>query len=171
MEFEDPVGSNLEHAQEVEAAVEALLARTGAAEVDIVAHSMGGLAVWTLLQSKGDRTPIRRVVFLGSPLQGTVTAYLAWGMGGQEMRPGSDFLTTLEAGPDPQRWVEAITIRTPLDLNVVPGDAATLPGIGDRVVCCPTHQGLLDHEETFRIARDFLLVGRSVLPIDRPSGG
>lgn len=160
LEFEDPVGSSLDHAVELEESLRSLLSETGAAEVDIVAHSMGGLAVWALLQDKGDLLPIGRVVFLGSPLQGTVIAHLAWGDGGREMRPGSDFLERLQAGDQPQRWVEALTVRTPLDLNVVPGYGATLPGLGDRVICCPTHQGLLDHEETYQIARDFLMYGR-----------
>jgi triacylglycerol lipase len=160
MEFVDPVGSNLEHARELEDALHQLLSQTGAQEVDIVAHSMGGLAVWLLLQEKGGLLPIRRVVFLGSPLQGTVVAHLAWGAGGREMRPGSDFLEGLQAGGQPQNWVEALTIRTPLDLNVVPGYGATLPGLGDRLICCPTHQGLLDHEETYRVARNFLERGR-----------
>jgi triacylglycerol lipase len=160
LEFVDPVGSNLEHARELEDALQHLLSQTGAREVDILAHSMGGLAVWLLLQERGDLLPIRRVVFLGSPLQGTVVAHLAWGEGGREMRPGSEFLDRLQAGGQPQNWVEALTIRTPLDLNVVPGHGATLPGLGDRLVCCPTHQGLLDHEETYRVARSFLERGR-----------
>ena len=84
----------------------------------------------------------------------------AWGGGGEEMKPGSAFLARLEEGPDPNHWVEALTIRTPLDLTVVPNSGGTLPGMGDRMVCCPTHLGLQDHEETFWIVRDFLLTGR-----------
>jgi len=160
LEFHDPVGSNLDHAREIEESIRDLQARTGAPWVDVVAHSMGGLALWVLLQEKGDVLPIRRVVFLGSPLQGTLIAHLAWGEGGEEMRPGSDFLARLEEGPNPNRWVEALTIRTPLDLTVVPNRGGTLPGMGDRMICCPTHQGLQDHEETFLLARDFLLYGR-----------
>jgi len=161
LEFTDPVGSNLDHATEIEEAIVALQSRTGRRLVDVIAHSMGGLALWALLQREGDLLPIRRVVFLGSPLQGTLIAHLAWGKGGEEMRPGSEFLKNLEEGPDPTHWVEALTIRTPLDLTVVPNRGGTLPGMGDRLVCCPTHQGLQDHEETFELARDFLLYGRS----------
>ncbi len=161
LEFVDPVGSNRDHARELEEALGRLLAESGAREVDVVAHSMGGLAVWLLLQEKGYQLPIRRVVFLGSPLQGTLTARLAWGEGGEEMRPGSPFLRELMGGPQPQHWVEALTIRTPLDLNVVPGSGGTLPGLRDRMVCCPTHQGLLDHEGTYQLAREFLLRGLS----------
>lgn len=161
LDFRDPVGSNLDHAREIEEAIGEMQERSGSRWVDVIAHSMGGLAVWTLLQQKGDLLPIRRVVFLGSPLQGTLIAHLAWGEGGEEMRPGSDFLARLQAGPRPDHWVEALTIRTPLDLTVVPNQGGTLPGMGDRMVCCPTHQGLQDHEETFALARDFLLFGRS----------
>ena len=60
----------------------------------------------------------------------------------------------------PSDWVNSLAIRTPLDLTVVPGYGATLLEIGHQVICCPTHQGLLDHEETYLVVRDFLLYGR-----------
>jgi len=160
LEFVDPAGSSVDHAIELDQALQFVLTETGAREVDIVAHSMGGLAVWVLLQEKGTLLPINRVVFLATPFQGTVTAYLAWGEGGPEMIPESEFLRGLQRGGWPQSWVNVLTIRTPLDLTVVPGYGAILLGIGDRVICCPTHQGLLDHEETYLIVRDFLLFGR-----------
>ena len=160
LEFVDPVGSSVDHAAELGRAIQSVLIETGAPEVDVVAHSMGGLAAWVLLQERGSLLPVNRMVFLATPFQGTVTAYLAWGEGGPEMVPESDFLQGLQTGGWPQSWVNALTIRTPLDLTVVPGYGATLLGIGDRVICCPTHQGLLDHEETYLIVRDFLLYGR-----------
>jgi triacylglycerol lipase len=164
LEFEDPVGSSKDHSAELEEAIRRVLAETGADEVDIVAHSMGGLAVWFLLQQSGPILPISHVVFLATPFQGTVTAYLAWGDGGPEMIPGSDFLLALQKGGWPQRWVRALAIRTPLDLTVVPSDGATLLGMGGLVICCPTHQGLLDHEETYQAIRSFLLSGAEVGP-------
>jgi len=160
LEFLDPVGSSLDHAQELKEAVQRILSETGASELDVVAHSMGGLAVWVLLQEEGAVLPIRRVVFLATPFQGTVTAYLAWGDGGPEMIPGSPFLEDLQQGGWPQRWVHALAIRTPLDLTVVPSYQATLQEAADRVICCPTHQGLLDHEETYLVIREFLLEGK-----------
>jgi len=161
LEFADPVGSSLDHAVELEAALRGLVARTGAQEVDIVAHSMGSLAVWIYLQSKGNPLGIRRVVFLAAPFQGTLTAYLAWGQGGRELVPGSELLRKLKEGPPPQHWVEVLTVRTPLDLTVVPWEGSTLIENSDLLICCPTHQGLLDHEETFGVIRSFLIHGRS----------
>ena len=67
--FDEPTGSNRDHAHEIAAAVSALMAETGAAEVDIVAHSMGGLATrWYLLRQSPEA--VRRVVFIGSPHRG-----------------------------------------------------------------------------------------------------
>lgn len=160
LEFEDPVGSSASHAMELETAIWAILEETGVEELDIVAHSMGGLAVWILLQEEGALLPIDRVAFLATPFQGTVTAHLAWGEGGPEMVPGSEFLRELGKGGLPQDWVTLLAIRTPLDLTVLPGFDAPLLEIRHQVICCPTHQGLLDHEDTYQMVRDFLLYGR-----------
>jgi triacylglycerol lipase len=153
--FEDPAGSNRDHALEIERAVTALLQESGSDEIDIVAHSMGGLATRWYLMTRHP-APVRRVAFLGSPHQGTLTAHLAWGEGGDEMTPGSDFLEALNGAPPVPEGVEAITIRTPIDTRVVPGESAVLPGIADHSVCCPTHPGLTEDGEVFRIVLDFL---------------
>lgn len=156
IEFDDPVGSSFDHAVELAAIIRDALRETGASSVDIIAHSMGGLAVWALLQEQGDELPIDRTVFMGTPFLGTVTAYLAWGDGGPEMIPGSPFLRNLAEGGWPQRWARTLAIRTPLDLTVIPTEGPSDLGVEHQVVCCPTHQGLLDHEETFAVVRRFL---------------
>lgn len=158
--FQDPVGSNEDHAIEVAAAVAEMRERTGASQVDIVAHSMGGLAVRHFLATEDQGEATRRVVFLGTPQRGTWVAYMAWGEGGQEMEPESEFLSQLnDLAPVPEA-VEAFTIRTPVDTHVVPGENATLPGVPDVTVCCPTHRGLVDDDETFRLIQAFLVEGR-----------
>ena len=155
MTFESPTGSNRDHAAEIEVAVAAMLDRTGADEVDIVAHSMGGLATrWYLMTRHA--APVRRVAFLGSPHHGTIAAHLAWGAGGDEMTPGSDFLEALNGARPVPEGVDAITVRTPIDTRVVPGESAVLPGVADHSVCCPTHPGLVEDDEVFRIVIDFL---------------
>jgi len=153
--FRDPVGSNRDHAQEIDSAVTKLLIETDSEQVDLVAHSMGGLAVrWYLLTRSP--TPVRRVAFLASPHRGTLSAHLAWGDGGEEMTPGSSFLDSLNSRAPRPEGIEAITIRTPLDTHVVPGESATLPAISDHVVCCPSHAGLLHDDEVFGIVLAFL---------------
>ncbi len=156
LSFDDPVGSNRDHARTLSEAITDLRATTGADHVDVVAHSMGGLALrHYLLEAGGDE--VRRVVFLATPHQGTYAAYVAWGEGGREMSPGSDFLRALNESLMPlPEGVEGITVRTPVDLHILPPESATLPPLPDIEVCCPTHAGLLDDEETFEVVRSFL---------------
>jgi len=153
--FDDPTGSNVDHAAEIDSLVQEVLAETGTTTVDIVAHSMGGLATRWYLSTRPD-APVRRVAFLGTPHRGTLAAHLAWGDGRDEMLPDSRFLRELNAGPDLPTGVEAITVRTPIDTRVLPGESATLPGVADHVVCCPTHAGLLEDQDVFLIVLDFL---------------
>lgn len=153
--FDDPVGSNTDHAAELAVWVEGLVRATGAEKVDVVAHSMGGLALRRyLLDGGADR--VRRAVFLATPHRGTVSAHLAWGDGARQMEPGSRFLLDLLRGRALPPGVRAITVRTPLDLHVIPNESATLPGVPNLEACCPTHAGLLDDEGTFKMIRRFL---------------
>lgn len=153
--FSDATGSNRDHAEEIDSLVAEVLEATGADELDIVAHSMGGLATRWYLKTRKD-APVRRVAFIASPHRGTLTAHLAWGEGRDEMMPESAFLVALNRGAALPTGIEAITIRTPIDTRVLPGESATLPGVEDHMVCCPTHQGLLRHEEVFGLVVDFL---------------
>jgi triacylglycerol lipase len=156
--FEEPTGSNLDHADELESAIRTLLEETGAAQVDVVAHSMGGLATrWYLLSRPDPR--VRRAVFLGSPHRGTLSAHLAWGGGREEMMPDSPFLDSLNTAAPAPSGVDAITVRTVIDTHIVPGESATLPGVPDYALCCPTHAGLLRDPDVFEIVRSFLELG------------
>jgi len=153
--FKDPVGSNFDHAREIEVAVEALRSRTGADRVDVVAHSMGGLATRVYLQN-GGASRVRRVVFVATPHHGTLVANLAWGEGGAEMRPGSLFLLELGALRGVPEGVEALTLRTKTDFHILPPTSATLTGVPDVEVCCPGHEGILSHPDAFDAMRRFL---------------
>jgi triacylglycerol lipase len=153
--FQDPVGSNREHARELDQALEALRSRTGAERVDVVAHSMGGLATRVYLQGSGEDR-IRRVVFVATPHQGTLVASLAWGEGGKEMRPGSAFLLELDELRGVPRGVEALTLRTPVDFHILPPSSGTLPGVPDVEICCPGHEGILNHPDAFEAMQRFL---------------
>lgn len=166
--FAEPTGSNVDHAEELHNAITTLVAETGSDQVDVVAHSMGGLATRWYLMTRPD-SRIRRVVFLGSPHRGTLSAHLAWGGGREEMMPDSPFLKTLNAAPPVPVDVEAITVRTVIDTHIVPGESATLPGVPDYALCCPTHAGLLRSPDVFEIVRSFLELG--VVGREPSSGG
>ncbi|MES1262645.1 MAG: hypothetical protein ABUS49_13005, partial [Acidobacteriota bacterium] len=93
-------------------------------QVDVVAHSMGGLIVRSYLAGKQDTTPatfnppavvpIRRAVFLGTPHFGSAAASLL-GVDSQttEMALGSQFLFSLNMwnqGNDDLRGISAIAV-------------------------------------------------------------
>lgn len=164
--FEDPVGSNREHGREVALALADLRAATGSPVVDVVAHSMGGLAVRHHLAHRDPAaTGVRRVVFLATPHHGTWSALVAWGEGGEEMIPGSEFLLGLMRGAPLPPGVEALTVRTPVDLHIVPQESAQLAGVPDVQLCCPTHAGLVSDDRAFRVIQGFLVDG-TVSPSD-----
>lgn len=156
MDFADPVGSNVAHAEELAGAIERLRRRVGTRHVDVVAHSMGGLALRKYLESEGASSRVRRVVFLATPHRGSMVAHLAWGEGGSEMVPGSDFLEELNRSPALPPGMAVLNIRTKTDLQVLPSTSSTLDGVEQVDVCCPTHSGLLDDGPTFVRIRTFL---------------
>ncbi len=169
-EFDDRFGSNASHAREIATAVRLLQHRTGAPRVDVVAHSMGGLAVRYFLLFEGGSSVVRRAAFLGTPHFGTVAAILAWGEGGREMVPGSRFLERLNQTDPIPGEVEALALRTVLDLRVIPASSAILPGAENLEVCCPTHQGMIDDARTFQEVLTFLR--NDVDPVaEEPEGG
>ena len=153
--FSDPVGSNREHAVELGLAVAAMLERTGSKEVDVLAHSMGGLAARWYILTQPDHS-IRRAVFLGTPHRGTLSAYLAFGKSRPEMLPGSNFLDSLNTLQPTPLGVESRTIRTLIDTHIIPGSSATLPDVEDYRLCCTTHTGLLKDGRVFELILSFL---------------
>lgn len=153
VDFSDRYGSNVDHADELAAAATRLRAEGGVDRVDVVAHSMGGLALRRYVQDGADT--VRTAIFVGTPHRGTMLAYLAWGRGGREMRPGSDFLRRLNAQPLPS-GIRAHCLRTPIDSRVVPGSSAWLDGAACHTVRLPTHPRMMRHPRTLQLIRSIL---------------
>ncbi|MEW5852983.1 MAG: alpha/beta hydrolase [Myxococcota bacterium] len=96
---------------------------TGATHVDVVCHSMGGLATRLALARHGADVMVRRVVTLGSPHRGTVLAPLGLGANAAQMRVGCAFLTGLPEGP-----ATLTSIWSTCDGMVLPVDHAVWGG-------------------------------------------
>ncbi len=154
LDFGDRFGSNIVHAREVARAVEAIRMTTGEPRVDIVAHSMGGLATRRFIADHAGDPPVRRVIFLATPHAGTWAALLAFGGGGREMVPGSRVLRELDACEWPDQ-VEAIALRTHLDLRVFPPASAEFPCAENR--CLRVVQGLLRSRRVHELVVEALL--------------
>jgi triacylglycerol lipase len=100
---------------------------TGADQVVLVAHSMGGLVCRSYLARHG-RTRVERLITIASPHSGSELARIGIGKNAREMEPGSRWLKDLAAEEVP---VPTVAIRTPHDNYVMPQDNQRLPGAQD----------------------------------------
>jgi len=118
----------------------------GAASVDVVGFSAGGVVARLWVRDEGGIGVARRVLTLGSPHHGTSQAALGAALAGgcpmacQQLAPDSDLLRHLNAGdetPDGPLWA---TLRTTADRVVTPVDSAVLNGALNLLVqdLCPT---------------------------------
>lgn len=156
VDFRNRFGGNVDHASEIAQAMTRLLAATSAPRADIVAHSMGGLAVRYFLHFCDGARHVRRVVFTGTPHIGTWVAYLGWGAGAVDMRPGSRLLEQLRQEPVLPAGIEALCIHTPTETRVLPQRSALLPGVRCQRVWSVSHARMLRSRRVFAAIRAFL---------------
>jgi triacylglycerol esterase/lipase EstA (alpha/beta hydrolase family) len=147
-------------------------AGTGAARVDLVAHSEGGLVSRYYLKNLGGTGSVGRYVSLGTPQYGTyvanILAFLGLGscaglVACQQMTIGSGFLTDLNAGDDTVGAVRYTTIRTVQDELVRPTPNASLADGATNVLIqayCPLrvvgHVGLVLDGTSYSVVRGAL---------------
>ncbi len=103
--------------------IEEVCRETGADQVVLIAHSMGGLVCRSYLARHGGQR-VERLVTIASPHAGTELARIGIGQNAREMEPGSLWLRDLATEAVP---VPAISIRTPHDNYVMPQDNQRLP--------------------------------------------
>lgn len=122
-------------AQALNTFADGVRARTGAAKVDLVGHSQGGLVARSYVKSYGGAAEVDSLITLGAPNRGTYVANLAsfLGFGNclavvacEQMAAGSSYLNALNAGDDTVGSVRYTTFRTLQDELVRPVDNATL---------------------------------------------
>ncbi|MFZ1900149.1 MAG: alpha/beta fold hydrolase, partial [Azonexus sp.] len=124
--------------------IEEVCAATGAEQVVLVAHSMGGLVCRSYLARHGSGR-VERLITLASPHSGSELARIGSGQNAREMEPGSRWLKDLASSVTP---VRAISIRTPHDNYVMPQDNQRLPGALDVALDGIGHLALLFSRRT-----------------------
>jgi triacylglycerol lipase len=123
-------------AQVLDTTARDVIDRTGAASVDVVGYSAGGVVARLWLKQARGSAPVRRVITLGSPQHGTELASLGALLAGQcpiacqQLDPASDLLAGLNAGsgnevPDGPAFV---SLWTRNDEVVIPPSSAVLAG-------------------------------------------
>ena len=115
------------YAEQVAGRIDAVCAATGASQVILVAHSMGGLVARAYLRRFGNAR-VARLATLGSPHRGSELARFAMGENGRQMRPGSEWLAALNAPLAVPLPAAVISIYSCHDNYVMPQANAVLEG-------------------------------------------
>ncbi len=165
---EDGKGDLYQQADVLKAAVADALARTGAASVDVVGYSAGGVVARLWVRNGGGDGLARRVVTLGSPHHGSDLAAAAIDfvpsqcpVACVELAPDSDLLRSLNAGDETPRGPLFVSIRSSSD-QVVSVDSAELAGATDVLL-----QAVCPHDTTSHgdLAMDPLVISITELEL------
>lgn len=152
LNLEPPWGDIDGFVEQLHARVEAVCAATQAAQVTLVAHSMGGLVSRAYLARHGAGR-VAGLVTIGSPHRGTAVARLGVGDCARQMERGSAWLAWLGT----QRvGVPFVSIRTPRDNIVMPQNSQRHPEALDEPLHGVGHVSALFHPRTLALLRQHL---------------
>ncbi len=146
------------------------LTADGAAGVDLVGYSAGGLVARAAVAA--DPSLISRVATIASPHGGTAIAGLGAMLADEsscplacrQMAPSSEFLSTLRPPGDPSRWLSVFTVD---DEVVRPVESSRLEGATTIEVTSACMTGSLDHgtivasDATWALVAGFLATGEA----------
>jgi triacylglycerol esterase/lipase EstA (alpha/beta hydrolase family) len=96
LSYGPPLGSIELFAQQMANRIDGIVRATGARQIIVVTHSMGGLVARTYLRRHGG-AKIKRLVTIGAPHHGSMLAHMFPGMALRQMRPGNAWLAGLNA--------------------------------------------------------------------------
>lgn len=125
-----------------------VLEANGESQVDVVAHSLGGVIAWTALVDHSMGPKVRRLVTMGSPHGGTYAARLGNTPVTWDLRPNSPFLQRLRKSPFPST-VKATSFWSASDLVILPAESAALPNSQQIEMTPFTHYGYLIHPRSW----------------------
>jgi len=128
----EPVLADIDdYAPRIERAVQALCSATGAPQVILLCHSMGGLAARAWLRAFGSAR-VARVVTLGTPHFGSTLAGFGFGMNARQMLTAAgnpdSWIARLDASEDAALRALFVSVYTQHDNIVSPQSSAVLPG-------------------------------------------
>lgn len=148
--------SNATTAAQIRTKVNEILSITGATKVDIISHSMGALSSRYYLKNLGGTTYVDAWVSLGGPNHGTSIATLCFSTSCSEMRPGSSFLTALNATDETPGAVRYATWRSDCDFVILPTSSVPVSGGSNTLTSCLSHSGLHSDATVFGQVRTWI---------------
>jgi predicted alpha/beta hydrolase family esterase len=154
----EPVFGAIDHYGDViRRAIEALRARSGAARITLVCHSMGGLAARVYVRDAG-LAAVDRVITVATPHAGTVFATFGHGHNAWQMRVRSEFLAQLQAATTPVAE-HFVCIASRDDNLIVPRASLWLPGASHVAVERVGHLAMLSDDKVLDLIAQELVPG------------
>lgn len=148
---------NRKTAEQLAAYVASVRQQTGATQVDIVSHSMGGLSSRWYVKFLGGGSYVDDWVSLSGPNHGTDWAYgCFWEQSCYNMQPNSRFLKELNAGDETPYAVNYGTWRSPCDEVIMPSVSTELAGATNSVTSCMAHVDTSTNADVYADVRDFV---------------
>lgn len=149
--------------------VEDLMRASGARQVDIVAHSMGGVIAGYYVNRLGGAAHVRRLVTIGTPWHGTRLWVFGQRREARDMAPGSE---VIEAAHEPS--VPTLSIWTRTDNLVFPFTSAQLPEresppVRNCEIADAGHLEMLFSLRVWRVVRDALGAEFDVVAPENPA--
>lgn len=149
--------SNATIAQAVAQRVNEIKAATGAAKVDIITHSMGGLSSRYYIKNLGGAANVDDWVSLAGPNHGTTWAFgCFFSSPCNQMIPGSSFLNQLNSGDETPGAVNYGTWWSSCDELINPDTSTILSGATNTNVGCLSHSGVKDSANVYAQVREFV---------------
>jgi triacylglycerol lipase len=141
LNLEPIYGSIDDYVEPLRVRVESVCAQTGAQQVILVSHSMGGLACRAYLARHGAKR-VAKLVTLGAPHRGSLLARIGLGSNARQMEPGSPWIEALgQKGLPP--GLAAVSIYSVHDNFVMPQEAQRLEGADNQPTAGVGHLALL----------------------------
>jgi triacylglycerol lipase len=117
---------------------------------------MGGLSSRYFAKSLGGSEKIDAFVSLATPNHGTATANLCGLVSCLEMRPGSAFLTALNADDETPGSPRYATWWTPCDVVTTPPQSVILTGATNTQTACIGHSDMYSDVTVYQQVRDWV---------------
>jgi pimeloyl-ACP methyl ester carboxylesterase len=154
LSYGPPLASNELFADQLDALIRRVRERTGARDVMLVTHSMGGLVALAYLRRHG-ASAVRRWVAIGAPFAGSVHARGFVGESLAQLRPGNAWLRALDPRAPPN-GPPVVSIWSWHDSMVTPQTSSRLRGAIDVPLAGVGHNALLrDPVVLARIAAEY----------------
>jgi pimeloyl-ACP methyl ester carboxylesterase len=153
LSYGPPLASIDVFADQAAAKIDAILAETGARQVIVVAHSMGGLVMRAYFRRHGG-SKVARLITIATPHAGSMHAWLALGQSVSQLRPRNAWLAEL-GEPEGDDLPPMVSVWSWHDSMVAPQTSSRVPFADNVEVTGVGHTAMLRDREVFaRVLRE-----------------